>query len=114
MSSFNLVSDFTPKGDQPKAIKILSNNILAGKPHQVLLWVTGSGKTFTMAQVIATVDKPTLVMAFRTKPLRFSCIMSSERFFLKMRLSILSAIMITISPKPIFPPATLTSRKIPP
>jgi len=63
MSLFNLVSDFTPTGDQPGAIKTLCKNILSGKPHHVLLGVTGSGKTFTMAHVIATVEKPTLVIA---------------------------------------------------
>ncbi|MDY6793381.1 MAG: excinuclease ABC subunit UvrB [Thermodesulfobacteriota bacterium] len=63
MSLFKLVSDFTPKGDQPNAIKELSKNILCGKPHNVLLGVTGSGKTFTMANVIDRVEKPTLVIA---------------------------------------------------
>jgi len=63
MSLFKLVSDFTPKGDQPKAIDDLSHNILSGKRHHVLLGVTGSGKTFTMAHVIAKVEKPALVIA---------------------------------------------------
>jgi excinuclease ABC subunit B len=63
MSSFKLVSDFTPKGDQSGAIKTLSKRILAGKKHHVLLGVTGSGKTFTMANVISRVEKPTLVIA---------------------------------------------------
>jgi excinuclease ABC subunit B len=60
---FKVVSNFTPKGDQPKAIGELSNNILSGKQHNVLLGVTGSGKTFTMANVIARVGRPTLVIA---------------------------------------------------
>jgi excinuclease ABC subunit B len=63
MPEFKLVSDFTPTGDQPYAIETISNNILKGKKHQVLLGVTGSGKTFTMAHVIAQVDKPALVIA---------------------------------------------------
>ena len=63
MAEFKLVSDFTPTGDQPRAIEKLSRNVLAGKHHQVLLGVTGSGKTFTMAQVIARVNMPTLVIA---------------------------------------------------
>jgi excinuclease ABC subunit B len=63
MPSFKLVSDFTPKGDQSGAIETLSKRIFAGKKHQVLLGVTGSGKTFTMANVIAKVEKPTLVIA---------------------------------------------------
>jgi len=63
MPSFKLVSDFTPKGDQSNAIQALSKRILDGKKHHVLLGVTGSGKTFTMAHVIARVVKPTLVIA---------------------------------------------------
>jgi len=63
MSSFTLISDLVPKGDQPNAIKALSNKILSGEKHQVLLGVTGSGKTYTIAQVIASVQKPTLVIA---------------------------------------------------
>jgi len=63
MPSFKLVSDFTPKGDQKDAIRALSKRIQSGKKHSVLLGVTGSGKTFTMAHVIASVDKPSLVIA---------------------------------------------------
>lgn len=63
MPAFNLVSNYTPKGDQPNAIRKLSDGILAGLDSQVLLGVTGSGKTFTMAHVIATLNKPTLVLA---------------------------------------------------
>src|SRR3989338_6954285 len=61
--NFKLTSDFKPKGDQPQAIEKLSNNILKGINHQVLLGVIGSGKTFTMANVIEKVQKPTLVIA---------------------------------------------------
>ena len=60
---FELVSNFTPSGDQPEAIDSLVKGINEGKKHQVLLGVTGSGKTFTMANVIAKVNKPTLVLA---------------------------------------------------
>ena len=60
---FDLVSKFNPSGDQPDAIKKLVDGINSGKKHQVLLGVTGSGKTFTMANVIANVNKPTLVLA---------------------------------------------------
>ncbi|MBU1163399.1 MAG: excinuclease ABC subunit UvrB [Proteobacteria bacterium] len=63
MPSFKLVLNFTPKGDQPYAIESLSKGVLSGKKHQVLLGVTGSGKTFTIAHVIAKVEKPTLVIA---------------------------------------------------
>ena len=60
---FELVSDFKPKGDQPKAIDALADGVMQGYPHQVLLGVTGSGKTFTMAHVIAKTQKPTLVIS---------------------------------------------------
>ena len=60
---FNLVSDYKPTGDQPKAIEYLSNGIKEGKKFQTLLGVTGSGKTFTMANIIQQVQKPTLVLA---------------------------------------------------
>jgi len=63
MSEFKIVSSFIPKGDQPKAIEALSRGIRSGKSQQVLLGVTGSGKTFTMANVIEQVQKPTLVIA---------------------------------------------------
>ena len=60
---FNLVSKYTPKGDQPAAIKRLVDGINNGKKHQVLLGATGTGKTFTIANVINEVNKPTLVLA---------------------------------------------------
>ena len=63
MNQFKLVSEFEPKGDQPQAIKLLSEGILEGAQHQVLLGVTGSGKTFTMASVMEKVQKPTLVIS---------------------------------------------------
>ena len=63
MNSFKLVSEFQPKGDQPQAIDALSQGVQEGAPHQVLLGVTGSGKTFTMANVIERVQRPTLVIS---------------------------------------------------
>ncbi len=60
---FKLVADFQPQGDQPQAIDKLVKGLQANKRHQVLLGVTGSGKTFTMANVIARANKPTLVIA---------------------------------------------------
>jgi excinuclease ABC subunit B len=60
---FEIVSDFQPQGDQPQAIDKLALGVEEGKRHQVLLGVTGSGKTFTMANVIARVNKPALVIA---------------------------------------------------
>jgi len=63
MPDFKIVSEFRPKGDQPQAIEKLVKGVQQGLTHQVLLGVTGSGKTFTMANVIETVQKPTLVIA---------------------------------------------------
>jgi len=60
---FKLRSEFSPKGDQPKAIESLTEGLLRDEKHQVLLGVTGSGKTFTIANVIANINKPTLVIA---------------------------------------------------
>ncbi|MDH5767805.1 MAG: DEAD/DEAH box helicase family protein, partial [Nitrospirota bacterium] len=63
MERFKLTTPFSPKGDQPKAIKEITKGIEKRLQHQVLLGVTGSGKTFTIANVIANVHKPTLVIA---------------------------------------------------
>ena len=60
---FRLRADFEPQGDQPDAIAALTEGVRAGAPHQVLLGVTGSGKTFTVSHVVANVNKPTLVIA---------------------------------------------------
>ncbi len=63
MERFRLVSDYEAKGDQPEAIEKIAGNITRGVAHQVLLGVTGSGKTFTMANVIERVNRPTLVIS---------------------------------------------------
>jgi excinuclease ABC subunit B len=63
MSGFHLSTDFTPRGDQPRAVEKLTRNARRGVEHQVLLGVTGSGKTFTVANVIANLDRPTLIIA---------------------------------------------------
>lgn len=63
MEKFKIVSDYKPTGDQPQAIEELSRGILNGDKYQTLLGVTGSGKTFTIANVIEKVQKPTLVLA---------------------------------------------------
>ena len=63
MDAFRLVSDYTPAGDQPAAIAALEEGLRTGLAHQTLLGVTGSGKTFTIANVIAAVQRPTLVLA---------------------------------------------------
>ena len=62
MDTFKLISDYTPTGDQPEAIEQLTEGILRGERMQTLLGVTGSGKTFTMANIIEKVQRPTLVL----------------------------------------------------
>ncbi|MCK5710169.1 MAG: excinuclease ABC subunit UvrB [Deltaproteobacteria bacterium] len=62
-SVFKIHSEFSPKGDQPEAIKELTEGLLRGEKYQVLLGVTGSGKTFTIANVISKVERPTLIIA---------------------------------------------------
>jgi len=63
MGEFMLTSGFSPKGDQEQAIKRLTDGLRSGKEHQVLLGVTGSGKTFTVANVVEKIDRPVLVIA---------------------------------------------------
>jgi excinuclease ABC subunit B len=77
---FKLVSDFELAGDQVQAVPELVEGLKRGDPHQTLLGVTGSGKTFTMAQVIATVNRPTLVMA-HNKTLAAQLYQEFRRFF---------------------------------
>src|SRR5580704_16364994 len=62
-SAFQLTSSFEPKGDQPQAIEQLVKALGRGDPHQVLLGITGSGKTFTIANVIQHAQVPTLILA---------------------------------------------------
>src|SRR5678815_5329876 len=77
---FKLVSDFEVRGDQVHAIPELIEGLNRGDSHQVLLGVTGSGKTFTMAQVVASVNRPTLVMA-HNKTLAAQLYQEFKRFF---------------------------------
>src|SRR5438270_11593600 len=60
---FKLISDYKPAGDQARAIELLTRGVFDSEQHQVLLGVTGSGKTYTMAKVIEAVNRPTLVLA---------------------------------------------------
>ena len=77
---FNLVSDFVPKGDQPEAIRRLVEGLKAPRQHQVLLGITGSGKTFTMAKVIEAVERPTLILS-HNKTLAAQLYQEFKRFF---------------------------------
>ncbi len=80
MNKFNLKSEYAPAGDQPKAIKSLTNGINNGLKHQTLLGVTGSGKTFTVANIIQEVQKPTLVIA-HNKTLAAQLAQEYQEFF---------------------------------
>ena len=64
--NFEISSSFSPTGDQPEAIAALSEGIKSGVPFQTLLGVTGSGKTFTIANVIKEVQRPTLILSHNT------------------------------------------------
>lgn len=80
MNKFVLKSKFKPTGDQPEAIEEISNKILLGQRSQVLKGVTGSGKTFTMANIIERVQKPTLVIA-HNKTLAYQLASEFKEFF---------------------------------
>lgn len=84
MDHFELVSDFAPTGDQPQAIEELVKGFKEGNQFETLLGVTGSGKTFTMANVIAQLNKPTLILA-HNKTLARSFTVSLRHFFHIMR-----------------------------
>jgi excinuclease ABC subunit B len=80
MDRFDLVSDFTPQGDQAQAIRELADGVAAGLRHQVLMGVTGSGKTFTMANLIALLNRPVLVIS-HNKTLAAQLYQEFRRFF---------------------------------
>ena len=80
MNKFDLVSAYKPTGDQPQAIEKLTRGALEGIPGQVLLGVTGSGKTFTVANVIANLNRPTLVLS-HNKTLAAQLYGEFKRFF---------------------------------
>ena len=79
---FSIISDFKESGDQPSAIDTLVKNIQKGEKEQVLLGVTGSGKTFTMAKVIESLQRPTLIMA-PNKNFSGATLWGNERFVSK-------------------------------
>ena len=84
MDRFVLHSKYKPTGDQPEAIEKLTEGINAGYKEQTLLGVTGSGKTFTMANIIANINRPTLVLA-HNKTLAHSFVLNFASFSRKMR-----------------------------
>ena len=86
--NFQVVSDYSPKGDQPLAIKKLVAGVDSNEQYQTLLGVTGSGKTFTVANVIENVQRPTLVLAHNKTPL------SSMYTFIKKRAKALCVLFL--------------------
>ena len=80
MQKFKINSSYTPKGDQPEAIEKLSQGLISGKKHQILRGVTGSGKTFTMANIIEKVQRPTLILA-HNKTLAYQLFTEFKEFF---------------------------------
>ena len=98
---FKLKSNYEPKGDQPQAISGLINSIRKGNQDQTLLGVTGSGKTFTMANLIQNLQRPALIIS-HNKTLAAQLYSEFKSFFLKMLSSILLAIMTITSLKHMF------------
>lgn len=110
-AEFKLVSAFDPAGDQPEAVQALVNGLKNGERDQVLLGVTGSGKTFTMAQIIKQMKRPALILA-PNKILAAQLYGEMKSFFPETPSSILFLITIIISPKPIFRARIHTLKKI--
>ena len=105
MDHFELVSEYKPSGDQPEAIEALTNGVNWGLREQTLLGVTGSGKTFTMASVIAKLNRPTLVLA-HTKTLAAQLCSEFREFSFPTT--------TTISPRHTLPIRTPILKRMPP
>ena len=112
MGRFKLKSEYVPTGDQPQAIERLAEGLEKGYKYQTLLGVTGSGKTFSMAQIINRVQRPTLVMA-PNKTLAGQLYSEFKEFFPRTRWSILSATMIITSRRPMCLRPTSTLKRTP-
>ncbi|MDU2353406.1 MAG: DEAD/DEAH box helicase family protein, partial [Anaerococcus sp.] len=80
MQKFKINSEYKPRGDQPEAIASLAKGLKDGKKHQILRGVTGSGKTFTMANIIEEVQRPTLILA-HNKTLAYQLFTEFKEFF---------------------------------
>ena len=98
-NQFKLVSKYQPSGDQPQAIEQLVDNIEGGEKAQILMGATGTGKTYTMSQVISKVNKPTLVIA-HNKTLAGQLYGELRNFSLKMLLSTSYLTMIITNLRP--------------
>ena len=108
---FKLKSEFEPQGDQPQAIQKIVKGINEGKRHQTLLGATGTGKTFTMSNVIKEVGKPTLIIA-HNKTLAGQLYSEFKEFSQKIESNILLVIMITINQKPMCLPQIHLSKRM--
>ena len=108
--NFKLTSKYKPTGDQPEAIQQLTDGIQRGDPAQVLLGVTGSGKTFTVANVINNVQMPTLILS-HNKTLAAQLYEEMKGFFPENAVEYLYLIMTIINPRLIFLQPTCTLRK---
>ena len=93
MSKYKLTSKYRPTGDQPEAIRELTEGIKRGDKAQVLLGVTGSGKTFTVANVISNIDRPTLIIS-HNKTLAAQLYEEMRGFFPENAVSILKSQML--------------------
>ncbi len=111
MEHFKLVSKYQPTGDQPQAIEALVKGFQEGNQFQTLLGVTGSGKTFTMANVIRQLNKPTLIIS-HNKTLAAQLYGEFKEFFRRMQWNILFPIMIIISRRHMCRRRILISQKI--
>src|SRR5215213_2211106 len=96
---FQLVTNFQPRGDQPSAIRKIVESIHQGQKEQVLLGATGTGKTFTMANIIQQTQKPTLILA-HNKTLAMQIYQEMQGFFPIIRWNIMYLILIIINQKP--------------
>lgn len=99
--NFELSSPFKPTGDQPEAIAALTSGLQAGVPFQTLLGVTGSGKTFTIANVVKEINRPTLILS-HNKTLAAQLYSEFKAFFPNNAVEYLSLITIITSPRLIF------------
>ena len=109
---FKLNSAFKPSGDQPEAIRRLEEGLEDGLAHQTLLGVTGSGKTFTIANVIADLQRPTMVLA-PNKTLAAQLYGEMKEFFPENAVEYSSPTTTTISRKPMYRVPTPSLRKMP-
>ena len=110
---FQLVTSYKPRGDQPRAIEELMEGLAAGERHQVLLGVTGSGKTFTMAKIIEQSNRPALILA-HNKTLAAQLYHEFKQFFPGNAVEYFVSYYDYYQPEAYIPAGDLTSRRKPP